>query len=111
MKIVLYELFVEDFIILMSSENNSKEPLNCLVELKTPERPEDDFYEKDKDLKTQYGEVWGSESHGRRRKMILEKHPEVQKLLLPDKPYSILLVCLLVPLHLGVIYLVKVVSF
>jgi hypothetical protein len=55
-----------------------------------------------------FGEVWGQESHLRRRKFILEDHPEIAKLLLPTKPYSMMLCLTLLFVGLGVCYLVKV---
>lgn len=54
-----------------------------------------------------FGEVWGQESHLRRRKFILEDHPEIAKLLLPTKPYSMMLCLTLLFVGLGVCYLVK----
>lgn len=43
--------------------------------------------------------------------MMLEKHPEMAKLLVSDKPYSIILAFILVPLGLTIMYLVKVFQF
>jgi hypothetical protein len=44
----------------------------------------------------------------RRRKYILEKHPEIAELLVPKKPYTILLAFGVIIFALTVIYLVKV---
>jgi hypothetical protein len=44
----------------------------------------------------------------RRRKMILADHPQIAKLLVADKPYSIILASILIPIALTVCYLVKV---
>jgi hypothetical protein len=47
-------------------------PVNYLCdEGKIPSRREDQFYEFDKVKKSEYGYVYGTESHTRRRKMIL----------------------------------------
>lgn len=59
-------------------------------------------------MKLDYGEIWGSESHARRRRMILQRHPEVAKLLNPDKPYSIILAIFTICFGMTVTYLVKV---
>jgi len=40
--------------------------------------------------------------------MILKEHPEIANLLLPTKPYSVILCLILVVLGLSACYLVKV---
>lgn len=59
-------------------------------------------------MKLNYGEVWGSESHARRRKMILKRHPEVAKLLEPTRPYSIILAFFTIAFGMTVTYYAKV---
>ena len=59
-------------------------------------------------MKLDYGEVWGSESHARRRKMILKRHPEVAKLLEPTRPYSIILAFFTIAFGMTVTYYAKV---
>ena len=86
------------------------EPINYLLEGKVPETV-DEFYKNNKTPNEDFGEIWGPETHGRRRKLILDKHPEVAQLLVADKPYSTILTLLLVPLGLAVNYMVKVHSF
>lgn len=87
-------------------------PVNYLCdEGKVPEKREDQFYEFDKVKKTEYGYVYGTESHTRRRKMILERHPEVAKLLVHTKPYSIILAFIIITFSLTVTYFVKVSLF
>lgn len=57
-----------------------------------------------------FGEVWGPETHSRRRKLIIQKHPEVAQLLKPTKPYSIILTFFTVFIGLAVCYFVKVLT-
>lgn len=68
------------------------------------------MYEFDKELKDDFSFIEGAESHLRRRKMILQRHPEVAKLLEVDKPYSIILAFIVITLGLTVTYFVKVLS-
>ena len=85
-----------------------KETPNYLVNRKTPPTHSEDFYQYQKAPKGDFSYVFGPESHLTRRKLILEKHPEVAKLLVPSKPYSLILALILVPLNLFLAYLVKV---
>lgn len=43
--------------------------------------------------------------------MILKDHPEVAQLLVPTKPYSLILAVVLVTLNMSLAYLVKVAQF
>ena len=43
--------------------------------------------------------------------MILKDHPEVAQLLIPTKPYSMILSVVLVTLNMTLAYLVKVIIF
>lgn len=47
------------------------------------------MYALSKGVKSDFSYVKGLESHLLRRKMILQKYPQIAKLLVPDKPYTI----------------------
>lgn len=49
------------------------------------------MYDLNKSPKSRFGQVRGLESHLVRRKMILRDHPEIAKLLVSDKPWTILI--------------------
>lgn len=92
----------------MTTTGDRQEPTNYLIGDTTPSKQTEEFYEFEKLTKVGFGEVWGEETHKRRRRLILQRHPEVAKLLQPTKPYSIILAFILVPLGLATCYLVKV---
>ena len=64
---------------------------NYLTTLKSPPISLDQAYETPKTFRSDYSYVKGEESHLVRRRMILKDHPEVAKLLVEDKPYTILI--------------------
>lgn len=49
------------------------------------------MYDPSKGVRSDFTYVKGLESHLVRRKMILTKYPQVAKLLIADKPYTILI--------------------
>lgn len=73
-----------------------------------PNKNHTEFYEYEKLLKLDYGEIWGTETHNRRHKLILQKHPEVSQYLKPDKPYTLILTLVVVSIALTNCYLFKV---
>lgn len=59
-----------------STDNPENPPVNYLCdEGKVPKKRSEQLYDPEEVKKTDYGYVWGTESHSRRRKMILERHP------------------------------------
>lgn len=75
---------------------------------KIAEKTTEHMYDFDKEAKNDFTYIEGAESHLRRRKMILQRHPEVAKLLEVDKPYSIILAFIMVTFGMTVTYFVKV---
>lgn len=92
-------------------KDHRQSPKNYLMEKDRPEKKTDEFYNFEKLTKLEYGEVWGSQTHSRRRKLILQKYPHISKLLRPTKYYSIILALLIIPFGLAVCYHTKVLSF
>lgn len=92
----------------LKDPSSVKETPNHLVDRKASKTRTEDFYEYEKTPKADFSYVFGPESHLTRRKLILEQHPEIAKLLVPSKPYSVILALILVPLNLFLAYLVKV---
>ena len=92
----------------MPTEQRQEPPKNYLMGKETPEKTPEQFYEFEKLTKMEYGEVWGTETHSRRRKLILQKYPQISQLLKPTKPYSIILATLVITLGMVVCYYVKV---
>jgi len=73
-------------------------PVNYLTKLVKPPIGEEHMYDMSKQPKSDFSYVKGLESHLVRRKMILKDHPEISKLQVPEKPWTILIA-------LGVIFL------
>ena len=81
---------------------------NYLTSLTKPPIGIDHMYDHSKSTKSDFTYVQGLESHLLRRKMILKDHPEVSRLLVPDKPWTILVALGVISLALLVCYWAKV---
>jgi hypothetical protein len=64
---------------------------NYLVSLKSPPVTEAHMYDPVKGPKSDFTYIKGVESHLLRRKMILTKYPQIAQLLIPNKPYTIII--------------------
>lgn len=98
----------------MPSNSTSEEKKfvpNYLVDLKSPPITMDQAYESAKERREDYTYIQGEESHLRRRRMILKAHPEIAKLLVEDKPYTILISLGFILMNMSVCYWIKVPFF
>jgi hypothetical protein len=66
------------------------------------------MYDKSKSVKSDFTYIKGIESHLIRRKAILTKYPQIAQLLIPDKPYTVLIALSLILLSLVNCYWAKV---
>jgi hypothetical protein len=66
------------------------------------------MYDTSKGAKSDFTYIKGIESHLIRRKIILTKYPQIAQLLIPDKPYTILIALGLILLSLANCYWAKV---
>jgi hypothetical protein len=66
------------------------------------------MYDHSKGVKQDFTYVKGLESHLLRRKMILTKYPQVAQLLIPDKPYTIIIAVAVILVMLANGYWAKV---
>lgn len=82
--------------------------VNYLTNLEAPPVTEEHMYDPSKGVKSDFSYVKGVESHLLRRKMILSKYPQIAKLLVADKPWTILIAIGVIMVSMANCYWAKV---
>jgi hypothetical protein len=92
------------------SDDHKLVPHNYLVDLKPPPITLDQAYSTPKKFKTDFSYLKGEESHLVRRRLILKDHPSIAKLLVDDKPYTIIIALVIIAFCLLNCYWAKVID-
>ncbi len=95
---------------MVNNTDNKYFETNYLTNLKAPPIGEEHMYDASTGQKDDFTYIKGVESHLIRRKMILTKYPQIAKLLVADKPYTIIIALGVITLALANCYWAKVPS-